>query len=232
MWRILVVSLVIVALFITACGALSDSTVTPAEPEAEIANPASEHCADQGGKLEIRDEAEGQVGYCLFPDGSECEEWAFFRGECTPGGTYKPLDPAACSDLADGVSETVGVKAETEQTAFDDYVSNETGTGCQATAAGTGADFESVPAVASALSEMLEARGWEEDMQYNADGPTGTATAFHLENALCLLHVGWEPSEDADCPSDQPISACELAPEQQLYTATLNCAQISPKETN
>ncbi|MCP4211870.1 MAG: DUF333 domain-containing protein, partial [Halieaceae bacterium] len=48
-------------------------------------NPASVHCEDEGGKLEIRDEAGGQVGYCLFPDGSECEEWAYFRGECAPG---------------------------------------------------------------------------------------------------------------------------------------------------
>jgi hypothetical protein len=48
-------------------------------------NPASKHCVDQGGKVDIRDETGGQVGYCVFPDGSECEEWAFFRGECTSG---------------------------------------------------------------------------------------------------------------------------------------------------
>jgi putative hemolysin len=56
--------------------------------EAEAAgmpNPASVHCADQGGELEIRTEAGGEVGYCLFEGGSECEEWAFFRGDCAPG---------------------------------------------------------------------------------------------------------------------------------------------------
>ena len=54
-----------------------------------IVNPASVYCEEQGGKLEIRDEAEGQVGYCLFDDGSECEEWAFFREECKPGDSLK-----------------------------------------------------------------------------------------------------------------------------------------------
>ncbi len=50
-------------------------------------NPASVFCAENGGKLEIRlDEDGGQIGYCIFEDGSECEEWAFFRGECKPGG--------------------------------------------------------------------------------------------------------------------------------------------------
>ncbi len=56
--------------------------VTPT-PKAEIANPASVYCEEHGGKLEIRtDSSGGQVGICIFSDGSECEEWAYFRGQC------------------------------------------------------------------------------------------------------------------------------------------------------
>lgn len=56
-------------------------------PSQQLANPASVYCEEQGGTLEIRTaEAGGQAGYCVFDDGSECDEWAFFRGECTPGG--------------------------------------------------------------------------------------------------------------------------------------------------
>jgi len=44
-----------------------------------VANPASVFCVDSGGKLEIREEKNGQVGYCIFPDGVECEEWEYFR---------------------------------------------------------------------------------------------------------------------------------------------------------
>jgi hypothetical protein len=42
--------------------------------------------------VDIRtDEAGGQFGICVFADGSECEEWAFFRGECAPAGaSYLP----------------------------------------------------------------------------------------------------------------------------------------------
>jgi putative hemolysin len=49
-----------------------------------IANPASVYCQEQGGTLEIRSGEGGEVGICVFADGSECEEWAFFRGECAP----------------------------------------------------------------------------------------------------------------------------------------------------
>lgn len=49
----------------------------------EVANPASVKCLEDGGDLEIRNDSEGgQVGYCIFDGGKECEEWSYFRGEC------------------------------------------------------------------------------------------------------------------------------------------------------
>lgn len=62
-------------------------------PEAGLANPASVYCEEQGGRLEMREDvSSGQYGVCLFDDGSECEEWAFFRGECQPGQTQRAED--------------------------------------------------------------------------------------------------------------------------------------------
>jgi putative hemolysin len=66
---------------------LPTNTVSADEkPLAGIANPASVYCVNQGYQNEIRkDEAGNEFGVCIFPDNSECEEWAFFRGECLPG---------------------------------------------------------------------------------------------------------------------------------------------------
>ena len=55
------------------------------DQKAGLANPASTFCVEQGGKLEMRNNDAGQYGVCKFDDGSECEEWAFFRLECKPG---------------------------------------------------------------------------------------------------------------------------------------------------
>jgi putative hemolysin len=44
--------------------------------DVEVANPASEKCMHDGGTLEIA------TGMCSFPDGRECDEWAYYRGEC------------------------------------------------------------------------------------------------------------------------------------------------------
>ncbi|MFV5591524.1 I78 family peptidase inhibitor [Acinetobacter variabilis] len=43
------------------------------------ANPASTYCINQGGKLEIRNETNGQVGYCHLKNGQVVEEWEYFR---------------------------------------------------------------------------------------------------------------------------------------------------------
>lgn len=47
----------------------------------QIANPASTYCIENGGTLEIRTNDEGEYGVCVF-ETFECEEWAYFRGEC------------------------------------------------------------------------------------------------------------------------------------------------------
>ena len=49
-----------------------------------IANPASVFCAEHNGTLELKTDASGQYGVCSFANGTKCEEWAYFRGECSP----------------------------------------------------------------------------------------------------------------------------------------------------
>lgn len=77
--------------------ACSDGGTTPSAPpeatEAGLPNPASVYCEEQGGTLEIRENEEGQYGVCIFEDGSECDEWEFYRGECQPGDSL--LEPTA-----------------------------------------------------------------------------------------------------------------------------------------
>jgi putative hemolysin len=58
----------------------------PSADAANMPNPASVYCEEEGGVVDSRTQEDGgQVGVCVFADGSECDEWAFFRGECEPG---------------------------------------------------------------------------------------------------------------------------------------------------
>jgi len=70
--------------------------------ETSTANPASTHCIELGYNLTVVNKPEGQVGYCIFNDGSECEEWAFYSGECDES------NPAPCKDLCgDGTCQEI-----------------------------------------------------------------------------------------------------------------------------
>ena len=53
----------------------------------ERANPASENCVANGGRLVIETAGDGgEYGVCLFEDNRQCEEWALLRGACPVGG--------------------------------------------------------------------------------------------------------------------------------------------------
>lgn len=93
MRRLMSVALILAAFVVAACGAEPTPFQSPLVPSPStfesplgLPNPASKFCEEQGYELEMRQEAGGTVGYCLFPDGSECEEWAFYQGECSPSG--------------------------------------------------------------------------------------------------------------------------------------------------
>jgi putative hemolysin len=92
MKRMLAVFILMLAL--TACAAPQVRTPEPAAtdiPPANMPNPASVYCEQHGNKLEIRTAADGsQSGMCIFPDGSACDEWAYFRGECGPAAQPGP----------------------------------------------------------------------------------------------------------------------------------------------
>jgi len=65
-------------------------------------------------------------------------------------------------------------------------------------------------------------------MQHQATKCESTCVAvFAVEKgaALALVSVGWEPAPGTARPPEQPISACEVPPAQQLYAITLGAAQ-------
>ena len=55
------------------------------DPQTEIANPASEYCKENRWNLEIVPDVWWSRWKCNFDDGSFCEEWSYYHGECSPG---------------------------------------------------------------------------------------------------------------------------------------------------
>ena len=80
----------VISLILVACTE-KDSEIpepTQAESAAGIANPASVYCEGLGFELELRTTEAGTTGICIFPDGSECDEWDFLAGRCGQEHSY------------------------------------------------------------------------------------------------------------------------------------------------
>ena len=60
------------------------SGVSPSvTPASALANPAAVFCEEKNYQYVIRKNPDGsEYGVCIFPDRTECEEWAFYQGTC------------------------------------------------------------------------------------------------------------------------------------------------------
>lgn len=84
--RISVLVACCLSVFLLACAK------QPSTNPIAMANPASEKCIADGGQDKILNGPDGQYGLCLFPDGSVCEEWAYFNGKCAKGECLRKCD--------------------------------------------------------------------------------------------------------------------------------------------
>lgn len=75
--------LIIITVGVAGCVTAENQATGGSGGGAQLANPASVFCADMDGTLKIITTAEGEAGYCEFPEGNVCEEWAFFRSNGT-----------------------------------------------------------------------------------------------------------------------------------------------------
>jgi hypothetical protein len=132
-------------------------------------------------------------------------------------GDYIVPSSDLCQMLEGVAQETLGVPFVLNMNdIFVDNIAGESGTGCSIQTQVTENQLSTQNGVVEDLKNAFV--GWEEDAMYMADGPTGSATALRRDMALMLLSATWEPVAGVDCPDDQPIAACELTPEQKLYT--------------
>jgi putative hemolysin len=108
--------LVLLSVLITGCAGVTPQAADPTSlPLATsvptistLPNPASAYCEQQGYTSEIRTASDSsQSGVCSFPDGSECDEWAYYRGECSPASqsTAKPDPGSAFCEMLGYTSE-------------------------------------------------------------------------------------------------------------------------------
>jgi len=86
-----------------------------------LSNPATVYCLNRNGEFEMKKTLAGTTeGYCTLPDGTICEVWALYKGEC---GELKELEEEEISTSTDDIIEDETESATS--TAMDNETSAE-----------------------------------------------------------------------------------------------------------
>lgn len=136
---------------------------------------------------------------------------------------YIPLPDDQCAAMYAMLQPVIPVPVVLETVAFTDPKTNDIGTSCRVHGLGNGNDFQNYMDSYTAILNLMETLGWSDS--FRAGGPTGTLGEFVKDNHVAVVFIGWNPSPDANCPTDQPIDSCNLAPEQKLYEFSVDFAQ-------
>jgi len=155
-------------------------------------NPASKFCVDAGYKLELRD----STGYCVFLNGRECEEWKFFKGECTDADSFTLLQAARY--VAEPKELEYKYYADGRLTLTERWLRN--GSSTQLTAWLTPTDF-------AMFVKKLNDRGFAsfDDRYLTCSGPAGCPTDMPTMR-LTLAKQGNEKTVAVYFPADRPAA--------------------------
>ena len=146
----------------------------------------------------------------------------------TPAPTQTPVPPEVvlCAQLSGVMAQKLGLPFTFSKASFQDPLQVVAANpGCATEASGSNVNFANPAGVYNVMVTELQTLNWQQDLRYQSGGATTTASGFRNGERLCLATVNWAPSADANCPSDQSIETCELAPEQRIYTIKLECGE-------
>ena len=102
MKKILIVVLVLIVVgLIYYFGFYEKGALEKEEKQPRLANPAAVYCEEQEGITENKTFKSGERGFCIFPDGSQCDEWDLYRGDCTKGQLKIEVLEEGSGELAD-----------------------------------------------------------------------------------------------------------------------------------
>jgi putative hemolysin len=87
MKKSVLISIIVLVVFVLAILVIlsipNKTIIHDLQSNTTIANPASVYCIQNGGNFSIvEDKGGNQQGMCTLSDGTLCDEWAYFRGEC------------------------------------------------------------------------------------------------------------------------------------------------------
>jgi hypothetical protein len=134
-----------------------------------------------------------------------------------------PIPPAECQTFAGQVQAAVGFPAKASEDDFTDLADRSEGRSCHIAASASGQAFGAPAELMAKVAPLFAS--WKEDPARGDSGPAEIEKGFTSGNRLAAVDVGWEPGPGVSCSDKEPLSACNIQPQQKLWTVTVDIVE-------
>jgi hypothetical protein len=151
-----------------------------------------------------------------------CVALVLAGGSGAAAQTLHPIPAAECQQLAAKAQAAIGIAMRAGEDDFSDVVSRAEGRACHITGSASNLN------VASAADLMARLAGvfadWREDPARAEGGADGVEKGYTRGASIATVEVSWEPGPGVTCSDKQPLSACQISPQQKLWNVVIDAA--------
>jgi hypothetical protein len=139
------------------------------------------------------------------------------------GATFQPIPAGECQNFAVQIQNAIGFAAKASEDDFTDLTDNSDGRSCHISASASGQSFAAPANLLAGIAKVFP--GWTDDPARGADGPSGAEKGFVNGSRIATVDVSWEPGPGVTCSDKEPLSACNIQPQQKLWNVTVDIIQ-------
>ena len=134
-----------------------------------------------------------------------------------------PIPAAECQSFAGQIQGAVGFAMKAGEDDFTDLANGAEGRSCHIAGSAANQNVASPRDLVTKIAAAFSA--WRDDPSRDADAPDGSTRGFLSGNRIAELDVSWEPGPGVTCSDKQPLSACNVAPQQKLWNIVVDIVE-------
>lgn len=132
----------------------------------------------------------------------------------------QPIPAAECQKFAAQAQDATGFKMTASEDDFTDLTDGSDGRSCHISGSASNQAFAAPSELIAKIAALFA--GWHEDPARADDAPGGAEKGYVSGNRIATLQVSWEPGSGVTCSDKASLSACNIQPQQKLWTAIVD----------
>jgi hypothetical protein len=135
----------------------------------------------------------------------------------------RPIPATECQNFAVQVQNAIGLAAKASEDDFTDLTDRSEGRSCHISASASGQAYAAPAELIAKIAPVFG--GWQDDPARAESGPAEADKGFVSGSRVATVEVSWEPGPGVTCSDKQPLSSCNITPQQKLWSVTVDIVE-------